>query len=238
MVTTNRDRVERRRARTRALRQRGDGRVRRDDHVHPSRGGRSGYPVYTREQCLRLVDAGIALDRPGDPHRTTIARWQTQHAVLGFLDPKVSCAGRRRRAPESDVALVHLLQRMFPTMMNFEMRRMITRYTGREYSDTDLVRIRKDYNPDVTTSRQKVESHATEHDPILRNMWRTLGPPYGHVGVHSQRMLDFDEMGVYFTHTQVTGWLGPRAITRQLLHLAHSPQSRSSRAHPLTSCPN
>jgi transposase len=58
----------------------------------------------------------------------------------------------------------------------------------------------KDYNPFLTLSRMKAESHALEGCPVQRAMWHIKQPPLGHHGVATPRIVDFDESCFYFDH--------------------------------------
>lgn len=200
MVTTNQDRARRRQSVTRARRQLGDGRDRRRNDAVPPRRGGSGYPEWYREQALRLNRAGYE-PRPGDPHRTTIARWEVRLLASGQVGADDASGGAPRRCSDQDVALVHFIQGLYPTMISSEMRNMLSHLTNKVWSDTDITRMRRDYNPQRTLTRQRVQSFAVERCELLCRMWRTMPPPYGHVGVHRASMIDIDEMGVYITHT-------------------------------------
>lgn len=198
-MVSDRERAARRRTVTRARQQAHDGRGRRDDRVDPSQGGGSGYPAWQRLRLLALP--ADAAPRAGDPHRTTLQRWRTQLALTGNVAAEAPTGGAPRKCSEMDVALVHVLQAMYPTMTNREMRNMLAHYRGIVFIDVDIVRMRKDYNPFATTSYQRLLVNASEASPILRNMWRHQPPPYGSAGVPLMKWIDIDEMGVHRTFT-------------------------------------
>jgi transposase len=200
MPPTNREHADRRATIQAARRNSGDGLTRRNEACDPSRGGR-GYDSWFRAKTLANLGAGLPT-LAGGPHRKTVRRWQNALAMTGSVNPDPAAGGAPRNASPLDVLIVHTLQALYPTMTNFEMRNVIATHTQRVWTDIDLVRMRKDYNPNATTSRQRVLSHATEHNPITRQMWRSQPPPYGHQGVGIMKLIDADEMGVYITHTQ------------------------------------
>ena len=117
-----------------------------------------------------------------------------------------------------EVGVVHMLKRAKPTLMATEIINALAHTFGRVFSEVDISHAIKDWNPFGTMSRQKLESHAVEHCPIMRALWRLRPPPLGHIGVNRYRMIDIDEMGVFITTCNRHyghGYVGERAVEVQ-----------------------
>ena len=168
-------------------------------HGHPERGG-TGYLPRERQQALNRYRYGVRGVGLGMSDRT-LRRWSKRPVGNTLENGRNQKRGRQRGVSELEVGVAHVVKAAHPTASATEVAHVIGTVTGqappRPYA---ITRILRDYNPYLTLSLKKAESHATEGCPVMRAMWHVRPPPLGHYGTPTARLCDFDESCFYFDH--------------------------------------